>query len=141
MNIWGLLFIIVFLLWLFTEYLRYIKYKLTEIAKEYKELKEAQNELENEAITILKKAYEGKWDEEFEDEIIIGDFGTGSGEINIEGLTGCYENKRTLHQLLQKYFVYFTDEEMEKRLYLDDYSQKIKIKARKGKIIIERIEA
>ena len=88
--------------------------------------------------TLVKR---GKgWEEEFEDDIVIGNFGEGSGEINIEGLAGCDEDKRTLHQLLQKYFVFLTDEEIEKRPCFDNYKQKVKIKARKGAILIERVK-
>ena len=46
MNIWGLLFIIILLLWLFIEYLRYVKNKIAELFKDYKKSVEMRKELE-----------------------------------------------------------------------------------------------
>jgi len=56
MNIWGCLFSLVVLLWLFYEYLLYVKRKIKEIMKEYAKLQKAKKDLTD----FLKKYKEDK---------------------------------------------------------------------------------
>lgn len=119
MNIWGALLILTILLWLFYEYTLYISKKTKGILKDYLELKKMERKFAEE----IKKTLIENWEEEFEDTLLIQDDG------HMELTTNCLE-------LLLTHFL----EIIEKPSYLKNCRKlKVKIKARKGAILIEKI--
>lgn len=122
MNIWSLLFITVFFLWLFCEYLRYVGKKLIELSKDYNKLVKMRKDMENTVIKFSKEIHKEKFAEVFEDEFIIGCDGHGHEEITLE--------RRFFIALIRKYF----------SIEAYEFHSKVKISVKKGKIVIERIE-
>ncbi len=83
-----------------------------------------------------------EWEKEFKDKIVIANIGQGD-EAVVEVLQGCGINaSHELPQLLQKYFNAPTDEDLQQMKWREreNFAIKVKVKVKKGKIVIERIE-
>ena len=83
-----------------------------------------------------------EWEKEFEDTIVIGNVGYGD-EPMLKILSNCgEEDEPDITKLLEKYFNAPTDREIINMKYKerDTYARKIKVKVKKSKIVIERIE-
>lgn len=121
MNIFGLLFILFLSIWILIEIIRSAIIETKRAIKAYKELHRLEDIIAKELNEEL-----ANYEEEFDDDLIIDNESSAQGVIIYLGNSLYKENNSNktprLDELINKYI----------------NQEKVKIKAKKGKIVIER---